>query len=94
MRTLIVAPNWIGDAVMAQPLLALIKAREPTRPLDWLAAPHILPVGAAIPEIDRLIEAPNGMVNFNSVPVGSLPASSREPAMTRPTSCRIRQNQP
>jgi len=58
MRTLIVAPNWIGDAVMAQPLLALIKAREPTRPLDWLAAPHILPVGAAIPEIDRLIEAP------------------------------------
>lgn len=58
MRTLIVAPNWIGDAVMAQPLLALIKAREPKRVLDWLAPPHILPVGAAMPEIDRLIEAP------------------------------------
>ena len=58
MRTLIVAPNWIGDAVMAQPLLALLKASEPKRPLDWLAAPHILPVGAAMTEIDRLIEAP------------------------------------
>lgn len=58
MRTLIVAPNWIGDAVMAQPLLALLKARESQRPLDWLAAPHILPVGAAMAEIDRLIEAP------------------------------------
>jgi len=58
MRTLIVAPNWIGDAVMAQPLLALLKAYEPKRPLDWLAAPHILPVGAAMTEIDRLIEAP------------------------------------
>ena len=58
MRTLIVAPNWIGDAVMAQPLLALLKAHEPKRPLDWLAAPHILPVGAAMAQIDRLIEAP------------------------------------
>lgn len=58
MRTLIVAPNWIGDAVMAQPLLAMLKAHEPKRPLDWLAAPHILPVGAAMAQIDRLIEAP------------------------------------
>jgi heptosyltransferase-2 len=58
MRTLVVAPNWIGDAVMAQPLLALLKAHEPKRALDWLAPPHILPVGAAMAQIDRLIEAP------------------------------------
>lgn len=58
MRALVVAPNWIGDAVMAQPLLRLLKAREPQLTLDWLAPAHILPVGAAIAEIDQLIEAP------------------------------------
>jgi subfamily B ATP-binding cassette protein MsbA len=29
MRTLVISPNWIGDAVMAQPLLRLLK--QPTR---------------------------------------------------------------
>jgi len=48
MRALVVAPNWIGDAVMAQPLLRLLKVREPQLMLDGLAPAHILPVGAAI----------------------------------------------
>ncbi|NDC59601.1 MAG: lipopolysaccharide heptosyltransferase II, partial [Alphaproteobacteria bacterium] len=58
MRALVVAPNWIGDAVMAQPLLARLKSDQPERALDWLAPAHILAVGQAIPEVDRLIEAP------------------------------------
>jgi hypothetical protein len=43
MRTLIVAPNWIGDAVMAQPLVALLARSDPDGPIDALAPPHIAP---------------------------------------------------
>ena len=58
-RTLIVAPNWIGDAVMAQPLLALIAQGEPAARIDVLAPPQVAPVFAAMPEVDEIIEAPN-----------------------------------
>lgn len=59
MRTLIVAPNWIGDAVMSQPLLALLRAQRPAEPIDALCPPHIAPVYRAMAEVDEIIEAPN-----------------------------------
>lgn len=59
MSTLVVAPNWIGDAVMAQPLLALLRAQAPGQRIDVLCPPHIAPVCRAMPEVTSVIEAPN-----------------------------------
>lgn len=59
MSTLVVAPNWIGDAVMAQPLLALLRAQAPGQRIDVLCPPHIAPVCRAMPGVDAVIEAPN-----------------------------------
>ena len=37
MKALIVAPSWIGDAIMAQPMFARLHARFPGLQLDALA---------------------------------------------------------
>jgi len=59
LRTLIVAPNWIGDAVMAQPLVALLKRFDPEGTIDAMAPGHVAPVFGAMAEIGEVIEAPN-----------------------------------
>lgn len=59
MLTLIVAPNWIGDAVMAQPLLATLRRQQPEQRIHALCPPHIAPVFAAMPEVDSVVESPN-----------------------------------
>jgi heptosyltransferase-2 len=56
-RILVVAPNWIGDAVMSQPLLAAIKASHPNAAIDVLATPWVAPVYRACSEVAQLIEA-------------------------------------
>ena len=57
-RTLIVSPNWIGDAVMAQPLLQLLRAACPGRPVDVLAPPAVASVWRQMGEVDTVIEVP------------------------------------
>lgn len=57
-RLLVIAPNWIGDAVMAQPLLALLKQQLPNCSIDVLAPSWVAPVLRAMPEVDTVIEAP------------------------------------
>ena len=56
-RILVIAPNWIGDAVMSQPLLAAIKASYPHAVIDVLATPWVAPVYRACSEVSELIEA-------------------------------------
>jgi heptosyltransferase-2 len=56
-RILVIAPNWIGDAVMSQPLLAAIKVSYPNAAIDVLATPWVAPVYRACSEITELIEA-------------------------------------
>jgi heptosyltransferase-2 len=56
-RILVIAPNWIGDAVMSQPLLAAIKASYPHAVIDVLATPWVAPVYRACSEVAELIEA-------------------------------------
>jgi heptosyltransferase II len=58
LRTLIISPNWIGDAVMAQPLLALLSKRHPSRPIDVLAPPSVAPVWRAMRQVDTVLETP------------------------------------
>jgi heptosyltransferase-2 len=57
-RTLVISPNWIGDAVMAQPLLALLRAAAPDRPIDVLAPPAVSPVWRQMAEVDQVLETP------------------------------------
>jgi heptosyltransferase-2 len=56
-RILIVAPNWIGDAVMSQPLLANLKAIYPQSQIDVLASPWVAPIYRACSEVHQVIEA-------------------------------------
>jgi heptosyltransferase-2 len=57
-RTLIISPNWIGDAVMAQPLLHRLQERFPGRAIDVLAPSWVAPVWKAMPEVHDVIETP------------------------------------
>jgi heptosyltransferase-2 len=57
-RTLIISPNWIGDAVMAQPLLQWLRAQQPGRPIDVLAPPSVAPVWRQMREVDEVLETP------------------------------------
>ena len=57
-RILIISPNWIGDAVMAQPLLQLLKSQRPDFPIDVMAPPAVAPVWRAMAEVDTVLEAP------------------------------------
>jgi heptosyltransferase-2 len=56
-RILIIAPNWIGDAVMSQPLLANLKTIYPQSQIDVLASPWVAPIYRACAEIHQVIEA-------------------------------------
>ena len=55
-RSLLVAPQWIGDAVMAQSLVALLQARGER--VAALGMPAVAPVLRAMPGVDAVIEAP------------------------------------
>lgn len=57
-RILIVSPNWIGDAVMAQPLLQLLRAAQPGCMIDVLAPPSVAPVWRRMAEVAQVIETP------------------------------------
>ena len=57
-RILIVAPNWIGDALMAQPLLARLREKRPGAKLDVLAPEWVAPVARRMPEVDEVIPVP------------------------------------
>ena len=54
---LIIAPNWIGDAVMTQPLLAKLKAQYPNSKIDILASTWVAPIYRACIEVNEVIEA-------------------------------------
>jgi len=56
-RLLVVAPNWIGDALMAQPLLARLRARLGNPRVEVLAPPWVAPVARRMAEVDEVIEA-------------------------------------
>lgn len=57
-RILIIAPNWIGDAVMSQPFIAAIKQALPTCHIDVLVTPWVAPIYRACAEVNQVIEVP------------------------------------
>jgi heptosyltransferase-2 len=57
-RILVVAPNWIGDALMAQPLLARLHEKTPGMEIDVLAPEWVAPVVRRMAEVDEVIAVP------------------------------------
>lgn len=55
-RSLIVAPQWIGDAVMTEPLMRRLAARGER--LTVGALPWVAPVYRAMPQVTEVIEFP------------------------------------
>ncbi|MDO8318900.1 lipopolysaccharide heptosyltransferase II [Rhodoferax sp.] len=55
-RALIIAPQWIGDAVMTEPLLRRLQARG--EQLTVGALPWVAPVYRAMPQVAEVIEFP------------------------------------
>jgi len=57
-RILIVAPSWVGDAILSEPLVALL--REPLEPaiVDVLAPPWCAPVYARMRGVRETISSP------------------------------------
>ncbi len=55
--SLLVAPAWVGDAVMSEPLLRRIAAADKC-PVDVLAPPWVAPVFERMPGVGKVIPAP------------------------------------
>jgi heptosyltransferase-2 len=52
-RRLVIAPQWIGDAVMSEPLLARLAARGGS--ITVAALPWVAPVYRCMPQVDEVI---------------------------------------
>ncbi len=57
---LIVAPSWVGDAVLAQPLFKRLHERHHDLALDVLAPPWTRALFARMPEVRSTIDSPFG----------------------------------
>jgi heptosyltransferase II len=56
-KILVVAPSWIGDTLLAQPLFARLRKKLPGAVIDALAPAWTAPVLRRMPEIDEIIES-------------------------------------
>lgn len=59
-KALIVAPSWIGDTIMAQPLFARLAERHPGLQIDALAPRWVAPVLRRMDEIADIVDSPFG----------------------------------
>ncbi len=57
-RILVVAPSWVGDAILSEPLIALLREPYADPIVDVLAAPWCAPVYARMRGIRRVIDNP------------------------------------
>ena len=60
MNILVVGPSWVGDTVISQSLLKLLKQRDPSAQIDYLAPPWTLPLLTRMPEVRQGIINPFG----------------------------------
>ena len=60
MKTLVVAPAWVGDTVMAQTLFKLLKQRQADMTLNVLAPAWVRPLSDRMPEVNEAIDSPFG----------------------------------
>ena len=55
---LLIAPSWVGDAILSEPLIASLRRQGVATPIDVVAPPWCGPVYARIHGIGRVIDAP------------------------------------
>ncbi len=60
IRTLVVAPAWVGDLVMSQPLLVRLEARHPGGQVDMLAPAFLASLCTRLPGVSRVHTSPLG----------------------------------
>ena len=68
LKALVVAPAWIGDTIMAQPLFMRLHEYTSDLQLDALAPPWVAPALRRMPEIDQIIDNPfaHGELSFKA----------------------------
>ena len=57
-RVLLIAPSWVGDAILSEPLVAEVRRQGVKAPVDVVAPPWCSPVYARVQGIGRVIDAP------------------------------------
>ncbi len=62
---LVVAPSWVGDAVLAQPLFARLHERHPDVTLDVLAPPWTHALFSRMSEVHLTLSSPFGHGEFS-----------------------------
>jgi heptosyltransferase-2 len=64
LKRLVLAPNWLGDCVMALPFLEAIKRDDPGRSTTVLCRPAHAPLFRLSPAVDRVVPAAPGLALF------------------------------
>lgn len=64
-KILIVAPSWVGDLVMAQTLLKVLKIEHPNATIDVLAPSWATPILNYMPEVKKSIVLPTQHREFS-----------------------------
>ena len=62
---LVVAPSWIGDTILAQPLLSRLHGAHAGLAIDVLASPWSAPLFARMPEVRHVVDSPFRHGEFN-----------------------------
>ena len=57
-KILVIAPSWVGDAILAQPMLMRLKQRHPDAQVDLLAPPWTAALLRQMPEVHEVIINP------------------------------------
>ncbi len=65
MQILIVAPSWIGDTILAQPLFMRLHEKHPALALDVLAPAWTAPLLSRMPEVRHVLDNPFAHGDFN-----------------------------
>lgn len=68
-KILIIAPSWVGDCMLMQPMLMRLKQRHPDCQIEMLAPPWTVGLLHAMPEVSQVIT--------NPFPHGALQLASR-----------------
>jgi heptosyltransferase-2 len=59
-RLVVVAPNWLGDAVMALPAIADVRRARPDASIAVAARPSVAPLFTLVREVDEVVTLTNG----------------------------------
>jgi lipopolysaccharide heptosyltransferase II/tetraacyldisaccharide 4'-kinase len=66
-QVLLRVPNWLGDAVMALPVLPALKRRFPQAAITVWAAPRVAPLYAHHPQVAATVTPPPGLVKVREL---------------------------